>query len=70
MRRPLAERVVGAARDALATVEAPVAWRVLAEDLTLLAELSAQIDAAEAELARLLPMSPFATLTTPRAGVL
>ncbi|CCQ46522.1 hypothetical protein ARTSIC4J27_2485 [Pseudarthrobacter siccitolerans] len=43
---------------------------MLAEDLTLLAELSAQIDAAEAELARLLPMSPFATLTTPRAGVL
>jgi transposase len=64
VRRPLAERVVGAARDALATMDAPVARQVLAEDLALLAELSAQIDAAEAELARLLPLSPFATLTT------
>lgn len=64
VRRPLAERLVEAARDALTTVDAPVARYVLAADLALLAELTAQIDAAEAELARLLPMSPFATLTT------
>ncbi|MDQ0820320.1 transposase [Arthrobacter sp. V4I6] len=64
VRRPLAERIVGAARDTLATVDAPVARRVLAEYLALPAELTAQIDAAEAELARLLPLSPFATLTT------
>jgi transposase len=41
-----------------------VARDVLAADLALLTELSAQIGAAEAELARLLPLSPFATLTT------
>jgi transposase len=45
-------------------VDAPVARQVLAADLALLTELTAQIDAAEAELARLLPLSPFATLTT------
>ena len=61
---PVAERLVGAARDALTTVDAPVARRVLAADLALLTELSTQIDASEAESARLLPLSPFATLTT------
>ena len=70
VRQPLAERLVGAARDALTTVDAAVARQVLAADLVLLAELSAQIDAAEAELGRLLPMSPFGTLpTTPGWGV-
>jgi transposase len=64
VRRPLAERLVQAARDALTTEDAAVAREVLVADLALLAELSAQIDAAEAEFARLLPMSPFATLTT------
>ncbi|MEY9778315.1 transposase [Arthrobacter sp. MW3 TE3886] len=64
VRQPLAERLVEAARDALTTVDAAVARKVLAADLTLLAELTAQIDAAETELARLLPLSPFATLTT------
>jgi transposase len=64
VRQPLAERLVETARNALTTVDAPVARRVLAADLALLTELSAQIDAAEAELARLLPLSPFATLTT------
>jgi transposase len=64
VRRPLAERLVGAGRDALTTVDATVARDVLVADLVLLAELTAQIDAAEAELARLLPLSPFATLTT------
>jgi transposase len=64
LRRPLAERLVTAARDALPTADAAVARRVLAADLTLLADLDAQVSAAEAELARLLPVSPFATLIT------
>jgi transposase len=64
LRRPLAERLVTAARAALPTPEAAVARRVLAADLTLLADLDAQITAADAELARLLPASPFAPLTT------
>jgi transposase len=64
VRQPLAERLVDAARDALTTVDAAVARQVLAADLDLLTELTAQIDASEAELARLLPLSPFATLTT------
>jgi transposase len=64
VRRPLAERVVAAARDALPTADAAVARRVLAADLALLADLDTQIAAAEAELARLLPLSPFQPLTT------
>jgi transposase len=64
LRRPLAERLVTAARDALPTRDAAVARQVLAADLDLLAELDDQIDAAEAELARLLPTSPFRTLTS------
>ena len=64
VRQPLAERLVRAARDALTTADAAVARQVLAADLDLLTELTAQIDASEAEFARLLPLSPFATLTT------
>ncbi|WP_284991010.1 transposase [Arthrobacter sp. efr-133-TYG-120] len=64
VRWPLAERLVQAAREALTTEDAAVAREVLVADLALLAELGAQIDAAETEFARLLPMSPFATLTT------
>ena len=64
LRRPLAERLVQAARDALPTADAAVARQVLVADLALLADLDSQIAAAEAELARLLPTSPFRTLTT------
>jgi transposase len=64
IRRPVAERVVAAARDALLTADAAVARRVLAADLALLVDLDAQIAAAETELARLLPLSPFQSLTT------
>jgi transposase len=64
LRRPLAERLVTAARDALPTAGAAVARQVLAADLALLTDLDAQIGAAEAELGRLLPVSPFATLTS------
>ncbi len=64
VRRPLAERVVQAARDALPTRDAVVARQVLAADLMLLAGLDRQIELAEVELGRLLPASPFRTLTS------
>ena len=64
LRRPVAERLVAAAREALPTADAAVARGVLAADVALLAHLDAQITATEAELARLVPRSPFATLTT------
>jgi len=64
LRRPLAERLVAAAHDALPTRDAVVARRVLAADLKLLADLDIQIEAAETELAALLPRSPFATMTS------
>jgi transposase len=41
-----------------------VARRVLADDLGLLAELDGQIVAAEAQIAKLLPDTPFAVLLT------
>jgi transposase len=71
VRRPVAERLVAAARDALPTADALVARRVLAADLRLLRELEREITATEQELAILLPDSPFATLTTvPGWGVI
>ncbi len=70
VRRPMAERLVAAARDALMTTDAAVARRVLATDLTLLDELDREIAAAETELAMLLPDSPFRTLpSVPGWGV-
>lgn len=64
LRRPVAERLVVAAKEALPTRDAVVARRVLATDMCLMADLDAQIADAETELARLLPLSPFATLTS------
>lgn len=64
IRRPVADRLVQAARDALPTADATVARAVLAADLVLLADLDAQIDQATEQLARLLPASPFAPLLT------
>ena len=64
LRRPLAERLVAAARDALPTRDAAVARQVLGADLALLAELDGHVLAAEAHLARLLPLTPFRTLTS------
>jgi transposase len=64
LRRPLAERLVSAAREALPTADAAVARRVLAADLSLLADLDTQIENAERELGVLVPRSPFATLTS------
>ncbi|MGV8965983.1 MAG: hypothetical protein ACOH2F_06855 [Cellulomonas sp.] len=62
--RPMADRLVHAARYALPTDDGAVARRMLAADLALLADLNVQITAAEVELARLVPASPFAPLTT------
>ena len=62
--RPVAERLVAAARDALPTRDAVIARRVLTADLALLADLDQQIAQAEAELAELVPASPFRTLTS------
>jgi len=60
--RPMADRLVQAARDSLPVPDAAVARRMLAADLALLADLNVQINAAEVELARLVPASPFAPL--------
>jgi transposase len=64
VRRPVAERLVGAARNALPMPDAMVARRVLAPDLALLADLDTQVAEAETQMAGLLPRTPFATLTT------
>ena len=64
VRRPVADRLVAAAKDALPSPEGAVARQVLAADLALLAGLDTQIHAAEAELAKLLPQTPFAPLLT------
>ncbi|HEY3957289.1 MAG TPA: transposase [Streptosporangiaceae bacterium] len=64
IRRPTAEKLVMAARDALPMPDAAAARAVLRADLALLADLDGQIEAATAELARLVPLSPFKTLTT------
>jgi transposase len=64
VRRSAADRLVAAARAGLPTPEAVVARQVLADDLVLLADLDAQIAAAEAKMAGLLPDTPFAPLIT------
>ena len=70
VRHSAADRLVAAARAALPAPEALVARQVLADDLALLAGLDAQIFAAEAHIARLLPDTPFAPLiTVPGWGV-
>lgn len=68
--KPVAERLLVAARDALPCPDATVARQVLATDLALLAQLDDQVATAEGAMAGLLPASPFATLTsTPGWGV-
>lgn len=74
IRRPVADRLVDAAREALPAADAAVARAVLAADLALLADLDTQVDQATDQLARLLPLTPFAPLlsvpgwATVRAG--
>lgn len=62
IRRTTADKLVSAAKDALPMPDAAVARAVLAADLALLSDLDAQIDAATAELARLVSLSPFLPL--------
>jgi transposase len=70
VRRPVAERLVAAARDAVPTRDAVVARQVLAADLDLLGDLDAQVEKAEAEMAALLRRSPSGTLpSVPGWGV-
>ncbi len=70
IRKPVADRLVQAARDALPTADAAVARAVLAADLALLADLDAQVDQATDQLARLLPSEPVrAAADASRAGV-
>lgn len=64
IRRTTADKLIAAAKDALPMPDAAVARSVLAADLALLADLDAQIDSANAELARLVPLSPFRPLLT------
>jgi transposase len=64
LRRPVADRLITAAHEALPTADAAMARRVLAADVALVADLDAQIAAAEVELAGLVPRSAFATLTS------
>ena len=68
VRRSAVERLAAAASTALPAQEAVVARQVLADDLALLACLDAQIAAAEAKIAKLLPETPFAVSLTCRAG--
>ena len=62
--KPVAERLLAAARDALPCPDAAVARQVLATDLVLLAQLDEQVAQADAAMTDLLPASPFATLTS------
>lgn len=64
VRRLVADRLVAAAGDALPSPDAVVARQVLAVDLALLAQLDAQIAAADTRLAELLPATPFTPLTS------
>jgi len=64
IRKSEADKLLFAARDALPMPDAGIARQVLAADLTLLADLDNQVSQAEAQLDRLLPASPFRTLTS------
>ena len=70
VRRSAVERLVAAARTALPAPEAVVARQVLADDLGLLADLDAQIAAAEAKIGQAVAGHAFrALLTVPGWGV-
>lgn len=61
IRKPQVDAV---ARDALPMPDSAVTRQVLAADLALLNDLDVQVETATAELVRLLPHSPFRTLTS------
>jgi transposase len=64
VQRPVAGRLLAAAREALPTPDAAVARRIVATDLQVLAMLDEQVAQAEEHLGVLLPLTPFAVLTT------
>lgn len=64
MTTPLAERIVDAAHQALPVPGAEISRQLLADDLRLLADIEAQIAATDAELDTVLPLTPFAVLTS------
>lgn len=64
MTTPTAERIVEAARQAIPVPGAQIARQMLAEDLTLLDRIEADIAAADAAIADLLPFTPFGILTS------
>lgn len=69
--RPVAQRLVDAAKDALPTAEAGIARHVLAADLDLLERLDAQVADADDRINSLLPATRFQVLTTtPGWGVI
>jgi transposase len=70
VRRPVADRLILAAREALPSPDATTARQMLAADLSLLTSLEEQVQAAEAAMAKLLPDTAFAPLlTVPDWGV-
>jgi transposase len=62
MTRPLADKIVDAARQALPVPGADVARRLLAADLQLLGDIDTQIAIADSEIQALLPVTPFGVL--------
>jgi transposase len=64
VRRPVAVRLVAAAREALPTRGAVVAREIVANDLQMLTVLDQQATQAEDHLGLLLPGTPFAVLTS------
>lgn len=66
LKRPVAARLVAAARDALPTRDAAAARQIVATDLQMLNVLDQQVIQAETHLSMLLPLTPFAVLTTAR----
>jgi transposase len=62
--RPIAGRLVCAAREALPTRDAVVAREIVANDLQILTVLDQQANQAEDHLGLLLPQTPFAVLTS------
>lgn len=62
--RPVAGRLVCAAREALPTTDAVVAREIVANDLQMLRVLDEQAHQAEDHLGLLLPQTPFAVLTS------
>ena len=70
VRRPVADRLIAAARNALPGPDAAAARQILKADLALLTSLDEQVHAAEAEMSQLLLRTRFAPLlTVPGWGV-